>query len=82
MNELTTFEKFAEAKKVAAGEVGTMAPCPWCGRRRVQRSDYVRCIPCGVNWLNGEDMSKDPRAERLAASMRGQIRKTTGAPTE
>ena len=45
-------------------ETGDMPPCPFCQRARVQRSDYVRCCRCGVNWLDGEDLSKDPRNER------------------
>lgn len=53
-------------------EVGTMPPCPLCGRAtRVARSDYVRCPQCTTQWLDGEDLSLDPRmqrAEKLAAS--------------
>ena len=45
-------------------EPGTMPPCPFCQRPRVQRSDYVRCCRCGANWLDGEDLSKDPRIAR------------------
>ena len=29
-----------------------------------KRSDYVRCTPCGMNWLDGEDLTKDPRLSR------------------
>ena len=39
-------------------------PCPFCGLPRSQRSDYIRCQPCGVNWLPGEDLSRDPRLTR------------------
>jgi hypothetical protein len=39
-------------------------PCPLCGKPRSQRSDYVRCQPCGKNWLDGEDLTKDPRLSR------------------
>ena len=45
-------------------EPGTMPPCPFCQRMRVQRSDYVRCNPCGLNWLKGEDLSKNPHLSR------------------
>jgi uncharacterized Zn finger protein (UPF0148 family) len=40
------------------------SPCPLCKRPLSQRSDYVRCNPCGVNFLPGEDLDKDPRPER------------------
>jgi uncharacterized Zn finger protein (UPF0148 family) len=43
---------------------GSESPCPSCGLPRVQRSDYVRCCACGINWLEGEALDKDPRAER------------------
>lgn len=52
------------SRKATREEVGTMPPCPKCGRPRVQRSDYVRCNPCGQNWLDGEDLSRDPRLSR------------------
>lgn len=53
-----------EARQAVMDETGDMPPCPFCQRARVQRSDYVRCCRCGVNWLDGEDLSKDPRSER------------------
>jgi hypothetical protein len=34
--------------------------CPFCGRPRSQRSDYVRCQPCGVNWWPGTDLKRNP----------------------
>jgi hypothetical protein len=55
------FEKLREARR---NEVGTKPPCPLCGRRRVERSDYIRCIPCAMNWLEGEDLGKDARLSR------------------
>lgn len=45
---------------------GTESPCPFCGVPRVERSDYIRCCGCGINWLAGEDLKSDPRAQRLA----------------
>jgi hypothetical protein len=48
-------------RELRRNETGTMPPCPWCGRPRVQRSDYVRCCRCGVNWLDGQDLNRDPR---------------------
>lgn len=48
---------------IEGGELKDL-PCPLCGRTRSQRSDYIRCTPCATNWLDGEDLSKDPRIER------------------
>lgn len=45
-------------------EPGTMPPCPFCQRARVQRSDYVRCNPCGLNWLEGENLALSPHLSR------------------
>lgn len=45
------------------GELKDM-PCPLCGKPRSQRSEYIRCQSCGVNWLNGEDVNRNPRIER------------------
>lgn len=44
---------------------GTESPCPFCRLPRCRRSDYLRCARCGVNWMNGEALDKDPRIERL-----------------
>lgn len=41
--------------------------CPFCRKARSQRSTYIRCQPCGVNWFDGEDLSKDPKIARFAA---------------
>ena len=69
MSETTTansgFGRHEEARRRTLAEVGTREPCPFCGRARVQRSDYVRCIACGVNWCEGDDLSCDPRNERF-----------------
>jgi ribosomal protein L37AE/L43A len=50
-------------------EVGAEPPCPFCQRARVLRSDYIRCNPCGINWIQGEDIESDPRVERWSALM-------------
>ena len=66
-------------------EVGTEPPCPLCGKPRVVRSDYIRCNPCAVNWLDGENLSRDPRIERQAAHMATSASRpaaTTGADAE
>lgn len=39
--------------------------CPLCGLPRCQRSDYIRCQRCGVNWLPGEAMDKNPTIDRF-----------------
>lgn len=49
---------------------GDQSPCPFCKVPRFQRSDYVRCCVCGINWLPGEPLGVDPRAFRQAASRR------------
>lgn len=61
---MLTFAEQEAMRAQALSEVGTMPPCPMCQRPRVQRSDYVRCNPCGMNWLNGEDITRDARLSR------------------
>jgi len=56
-------EKLKRESQVG-GEL-THLPCPLCGRPRSQRSDYIRCTPCGMNWLDGEDLSRDARLSRV-----------------
>ena len=53
------------------GDIANL-PCPFCELPRSQRSDYVRCQKCGVNWLPGEDLSRDPRIERFTKMMANQ----------
>jgi ribosomal protein L37AE/L43A len=65
-----TYEEQEEARRERLAEVGTEPACPFCQRPRVRRSDYTRCDRCGVNWLDGEDLSKDPRNERKRAMLR------------
>lgn len=60
-------------RKQRQTEVGTEPPCPFCQRPRANRSDYVRCNPCGVNWLNEEMhlpnyLNLDPRVARRAVA--------------
>jgi hypothetical protein len=54
----------SDYRKLIRSEAGNQEPCPMCGASRVLRSDYLRCLPCGVNWLEGEDRSKHPGLER------------------
>lgn len=55
-------------------------PCPFCKRPRSQRSTYIRCNPCGTNWLPGEDPSKDPRIERYDKTL-AEVRKASPPKT-
>ena len=86
--EHMTYEHQEAMRKEARAEPGTEPPCPWCGRLRVLRSDYIRCLPCGVNWLAGEMhlpdyLNMDPRIARArAARMASSIRSTAGQPAE
>ena len=50
-----------EAKE--GGELKKL-PCPFCQEtEKTQRSDYIRCSRCGLNWLDGEDiLTKSPIA--------------------
>jgi ribosomal protein L37AE/L43A len=62
-------------------EPGTMPPCPFCGRPRVQReTGYIRCTPCGTNWLDGEDWDTDPRNPRMQKFI--QSTKATASATK
>lgn len=56
---MLTIEEAEANRQDRMNEVGTMPPCPRCGRARVQRSDYIRCNPCGVNWLDSEMHLRD-----------------------
>lgn len=38
--------------------------CPFCGKPRSQRSFYVRCQPCGINWVGDADLDKHPHIKR------------------
>jgi hypothetical protein len=66
--ETMSFAHQEEARQERLAEAGTMPPCPFCLKPRVQRSDYVRCNPCGTNWLRGEDLIRDPRLSRIKAT--------------
>lgn len=65
-------------------------PCPFCGKPRSQRSDYVRCQSCGVNWLQDEMglpnyLNRNPSAARSEAARMTQanaVTKFTAAPSK
>lgn len=70
------------ARQERLNEVGTEPPCPFCLVARVRRSDYVRCNRCGINWLDGEDLTRNPKAERwekFMASVSAQSTRSTGS---
>lgn len=69
-NELAEMILDDELRKEEIERGGDMPPCPRCGVPRVQRSDYVRCCRCGVNWMAGEDLSRDPRTQRFEEMMK------------
>lgn len=62
-------------------EGGTLAACPMCGVLRVQRSDYIRCNPCGVNWLAGENLDAHPKIERFRKLM-ASLKPLTGPKSQ
>ena len=51
---------------------GKLSPCPCCGVPRVQRSNYIRCCACAVNWMAGENLDRDPRIARFEKMKAGQ----------
>jgi uncharacterized Zn finger protein (UPF0148 family) len=70
---MLTIEEAELNRQDRLNEVGTMPACPLCGRPRVQRSDYIRCNPCGKNWLQEEMdlpnyLNRNPAAARSEAA--------------
>ena len=57
------------AYEIANG--GSEAPCPFCGLPRCQRSDYIRCCRCGINWSPGDELDRDPRMSGLPRATGG-----------
>jgi len=83
MEQVTmTYEQQEQARAERLAEKGTMPPCPLCGRPRVERSDYIRCNPCGVNWLNGENLDKNPKIERYDKMVESQRKPVVGQGTK
>lgn len=71
-----------EARQFRLSEQGTEPDCPFCGNPRVERTSYIRCNPCGVNWLNEEMhlpnyLSRDPRVARREAALMASGTKPT-----
>jgi len=66
---MLTYQEQEANRQERMNEPGTLSPCPFCQRPRVQRSDYIRCNPCGINWLDEEMhlpnyLNLDPRVAR------------------
>ena len=62
-----------ESRQAVMDETGDMPPCPFCQRARAQRSDYLRCCRCGINWLDSEMhfrdyLNRNPAAARSEAA--------------
>lgn len=63
-------------KEILEGGELKNLPCPYCHLPRCDRSDYIRCSACGMNWPKGfsDYYSKSPAsawkakedAERMA----------------
>jgi hypothetical protein len=64
MNQVTEAD-LAAARKERMKEIedgGELAelPCPYCNLPRCDRSDYIRCSKCGLNWPKGYDYGVHP----------------------
>ena len=85
---MLTYEEQELNRQDRLNEQGTEPRCPFCQRPRVLRSDYIRCNPCGVNWLFEEMhlpnyLTLDPRVARKAvARTENQTRPIAEQPAE
>ena len=59
---MMTEEDREAAREARLNEPGTEPPCPFCLRPRVLRSDYIRCMRCGLNWSQGQAIDRHPLA--------------------
>ena len=71
-----TYEQQEANRQERLSEAGTMPPCPFCHNPRVERSDYIRCLTCGINWLLEERhlpnyLNRNPAACRSEAARNG-----------
>ena len=81
-----TYDEQEAVRKERLNEPGTQAPCPFCQRPRVQRRDYIRCNPCGVNWLDEEMhlpnyLNRNPSVARKAVVPTVDTAKPPAEPT-
>lgn len=51
-----------QARQDRLNEPGIEPPCPFCLKPRVTRSDYIRCMRCGLNWSEGQSIDRHPLA--------------------
>ena len=77
-DEMEMAELMAMTREQRMAEKGNEPPCPFCRMPRVRRSSYVRCNPCGVNWSDGLDLSRNPHMKAIASS---PTVPSDGAPT-
>lgn len=61
-------------REIEVGGTLTNLPCPFCGLPRCERSDYIRCSHCGINWGHGQDYSHDPKIAQYKAMVAGQTK--------
>lgn len=85
MIEMMTPAQQEAARQERLAEVGTLSECPFCGKTRVRRSDYIRCNPCAINWLDQEMhlpgyLSRNPAACR--AEEAGRLRALASTATK
>ena len=76
---MLTYEEQEKMRAEALAEKGTMPPCPFCKVPRVERSDYIRCNKCGVNWLLEEKDLRD-YLNRNPAACRDEARRLKQTP--
>lgn len=79
--ETMVYEEQEAVRRERLAEVGTEPTCPFCQRPRVRRSDYIRCNREGINWLDGEDLTKDPRLSRMRITALYRLAPNAGAQT-
>jgi len=78
----TTIREQLERENAVGGDLVDF-PCPFCKLPRSQRSDYIRCNPCGINWLNEERhlpnyLNRNPAAARSDARTVAVASKSAG----
>lgn len=82
-----TVEEQVKARQERLNEKGTESLCPFCKVARAKRSDYLRCLKCGLNWLDEENtfpgyLDEDPRKSRharfMAEAMAGSAKSKDG----
>lgn len=74
---METTEWFKLTPEQRVSEHGDEPECPFCHNPRVTRSSYVRCNPCGMNWMDGSDIFQHPHMKAIAS---GTPAVASGAP--